>query len=60
MNDPITKERMLTVGLDLGDRYVQGCVLDETGEIVEESRLPNKPAALTRRFSLSEPLAYRA
>lgn len=56
MNDPITKEPTLTVGLDLGDRYVQVCVLDEAGEIVEESRLPNKPAALKRRFSSSEPL----
>jgi len=56
MNDPITKEPTLTVGLDLGDRYVQVCVLDETGEIVEESRLPTKPAALKRRFSSSERL----
>jgi hypothetical protein len=26
MNDAITKETTLTVGLDLGDRYIQGCV----------------------------------
>lgn len=56
MNDAITKETTLTVGLDLGDRYIQVCVLDEAGEIVEESRLPTKPAALKRRFSLGEPL----
>jgi transposase len=56
MNDAITKETTLTVGLDLGDRYIQMCVLDEAGEIVEESRLPTKPAALKRRFSVGEPL----
>ncbi len=56
MNDAITKETALTVGLDLGDRYIQVCVIDETGEIVEESRLPTKPAALRRRFSLHESL----
>jgi transposase len=56
MNDAITKETTLTVGLDVGDRYVQVCVLDEAGNILEESRLPTKPAALERRFSGSEPL----
>ena len=39
MNDATTKETTLTVGLDVGDRYVQVCVLDEAGEVVEESRL---------------------
>ena len=56
MNDATTKETTLTVGLDVGDRYVQVCVLDEAGEVVEESRLPNKPAALERRFAASDPL----
>jgi transposase len=56
MKDATTKETTLTVGLDLGDRYVQMCVLDEAGEIVEESRLPNKPAALERRFGACEPV----
>jgi hypothetical protein len=44
------------VRLDLGDRYIQVCILDEAGAILEESRLPNKRAALERRFSGSEPL----
>ena len=56
MSDAITKETTLTVGLDLGDRYIQVCVLDETGEVVEESRLPNRRAALERRFGVCEPL----
>ena len=54
MNDAITKETTLTVGLDVGDRYVQVCVLDEAGEVVEESRLPTKAAALERRLAASE------
>jgi transposase len=56
MSDAITKETTLTVGLDVGDRYVQVCVLDAAGEIVEESRLPTKAAALERRFSGIEPV----
>ena len=56
MNDATTKQTTLTVGLDVGDRYVQVCVLDEAGEVVEESRLPNKRAALERRFAGSERL----
>jgi predicted NBD/HSP70 family sugar kinase len=39
MTDAATKETTLAVGLDVGDRYVQVCVLDEAGEVVEESRL---------------------
>ena len=54
MNDAITKETMFTVGLDIGDRYVQVCVLDEAGEVVEESRLPTKAAALERRFAAGD------
>jgi transposase len=56
MKDATTEEPTLTVGLDVGDRYVQVCVLDEAGEVVEESRLPNRRAALERRFSGSERL----
>ena len=56
MNDATTKKTTLTVGLDVGDRYVQVCVLDEAGEVVEESRLLTKPAALERRFAQSDPL----
>jgi transposase len=56
MNDATTKETTLTVGLDVGDRYVQVCVLDGAGEVVEESRLPTKRAALERRFAASDSL----
>lgn len=56
MDDATTKETTLTVGLDVGDRYVQVCVLDEAGEVVEESRLSTKRTALERRFSGCERL----
>ena len=56
MNDATTKQTTLTVGLDVGDRYVHVCVLDQAGEVVEESRLPNKRAALERRFTSSDPM----
>lgn len=29
----------MTIGIDLGDRYSRFCVLDESGEIVEEGRV---------------------
>ena len=40
----------VTVGLDLGDKSSRLCVLDESGEIVEEGRVLTKPEALRRRF----------
>ena len=46
----------MTVGLDLGDRHTQVCVLDEAGEVIEEARLATKPEALRRRFSGADPL----
>jgi transposase len=52
----IAKEAQVTVGLDLGDRHIQVCVLDETGEVIEEGRVATKPAALRRRFSGADPL----
>jgi transposase len=51
-----TEETKLTVGLDLGDRHIQVCVLDEAGEIIEEARLATRPEALRRRFSGADPL----
>jgi predicted NBD/HSP70 family sugar kinase len=51
-----TEEAKVTVGLDLGDRHTQVCVLDEAGEVIEEARLATKPEALRRRFSGADPL----
>ena len=44
------KDSILFVGLDLGDRWSQLQVLDQEGEVVEESRLPTSESALRRKF----------
>ena len=57
MSDATTSEgTKVTVGLDLGDRHIQVCVLDEAGEVIEEARLATRPQALRRRFSAADPL----
>ena len=38
MNDVITRKGF-TIGLDLGDRFSQGCVLNEAGEVVARFRM---------------------
>lgn len=47
-----TKEELeRTVGLDVGDRWSQICVLDqESGEVLEEGRVRTTAAAVERRF----------
>lgn len=44
------KDSTVTVGMDLGDKYSQICVLDEDGEILEESRVPTTRAGIKRKF----------
>jgi transposase len=57
MKDATTSEETkLTVGLDLGDRYCQVCVLDDAGKVCEEGRVATRAAALRRRFSTAEPV----
>ena len=42
----------VTTGIDVGDRYSHLCLLDdESGEVIEESRITTSPAAFERRFS---------
>jgi transposase len=49
--------KMMTVGLDLGDRYSYLCILDpDSGEALEEGRLRTTPEALRRSFSAREPM----
>jgi|GraSoi2013_115cm_1033766.scaffolds.fasta_scaffold201823_1 hypothetical protein len=43
--------RSNTVGLDLGDRWSRYCVLNRTGEIVEEDRVRTTAAGLEARFA---------
>jgi transposase len=40
-----------TVGIDLGDRYSEVCVLDSRGEVIEESRVPTTRQAFERWFA---------
>ncbi len=39
-----------TIGLDVGDRFTQVCVLDATGEVVEEGRVRSSREAFEARF----------
>jgi len=45
----------LTVGIDVGDRYSQLCVLDEAAEILEEARVGTTREGLGRRLAGLEP-----
>lgn len=47
---------VLTVGLDLGDRYSQVAVLDGEGDLVEEARIPTTKKGLESRFSECAPV----
>jgi len=50
---PVVKPRR-TVGLDLGDRFCQYCILDEEGEVMEEGRTKTKESALRKHFENEE------
>ncbi len=47
MGKRITTNSGLTIGLDLGDRFTEGRVLDETGEVVEAFRVRTTEPALS-------------
>src|SRR5437899_11184591 len=40
----------LTIGLDLGDRSSWYCVLDETGEVLQEQKVSTTPKAMREVF----------
>jgi transposase len=40
----------LTIGLDLGDRSSCYCVLDESGEIIREQKIPTTPEGMQQAF----------
>jgi transposase len=47
---------MTTAGLDLGDKYSYLCLIDsQSGEVIEEGRLPTSPESFRRRFSSERP-----
>ncbi|NIM51351.1 MAG: IS110 family transposase [Gemmatimonadales bacterium] len=46
----------ITVGLDLGDRHSQFCLVDENSGVVEEGRLRTTSVALHREFAERPPM----
>jgi len=55
MSKDITADVGLTIGLDLGDKYSVGSVLDGSGEVVETFRVRTTKPGLARRFAGFEP-----
>src|SRR2546422_1345136 len=49
-------EAAVTGGLDVSDRYTYVCVLNFSGGVVDEGRVPTTPEALRRRFSGHGPM----
>jgi transposase len=41
---------LMTMGLDIGDRYSHYCLLNQPGDVVEEGRIQSTEAALRRHF----------
>ena len=40
-----------TMGLDIGDRFTHGCVLDATASVAERLRFPTTRSGLAKAFS---------
>ncbi len=55
MDKRITKTRELTIGLDLGDKHTTGCVLDDSGEVVETFRVRTTRPGLERKLGSFSP-----
>ncbi len=55
MSKHITTEGGLTIGWDLGDRFTEGRVLDEAGEVVEAFRVRTTEPALSSRLASFPP-----
>jgi len=47
----IFKQKKLTIGMDLGDRFTYYCMLDEAGEVLVEQKLPTTQPAMKQAFS---------
>jgi len=45
----IFKGHKLTIGVDLGDRWSNYCVLDEAGEVLLEQKLATTPEAMKHK-----------
>ena len=53
MSTHIATDGGLTIGLDLGDRFTEGRVLDESGEVVEALRVRTPEPALSSGWRAS-------
>jgi transposase len=51
----MNKNSMFYVGLDLGDKFSYISILDQEGELIEESRLPTTKDSFQRKFSTLQP-----
>src|SRR3972149_1336517 len=52
---PMNKISMFFVGLDLGDKFSYITIIDQEGELIEETRLPTTKASFQRKFSTLQP-----
>jgi len=51
----MNKNSMFSIGLDLGDKFSYITIIDQEGELIEESRLPTTKASFQRKFSTLHP-----
>lgn len=47
----------ITIGLDVGDKHSQVCIIDSSGEAIEEARIPTTAKGIQRYFSSKSPAA---
>jgi hypothetical protein len=55
MGKRITSDDGLTIGLDLGDRFTEGRVLDRSGEVIEAFRVRTTESAPSARLATYAP-----
>jgi hypothetical protein len=58
MEKRITTNGAVTIGLDLSDKSAEGCVTDETGQVVERFRVRTTQAGLERVLTLEDPQRF--
>jgi transposase len=51
MKKNITDQTIKTIGIDLGDKTHQVCMLNQDGAIVREDKIPNTRQALEKMFA---------
>src|SRR5436190_12314248 len=51
----VVSEYELTLGIDIGDRYSHLCLLERSGEVLEEARVPTTQAGLRRKLGQLDP-----